>query len=423
MKKFGKKLMALAMAGVMMCSPLMVSAAETSDKSVALAGGSSTGSGSLEGWVDSEVFIVDLPTEPVGGSPYNFKLDPQHLLNKTQGDTYTNADATVWFGTNPGTSEPLKAKSKSNIPVELSVTASVAGLKGTSAEIVMTDDDTFTDDTATSLYMGVNLDGATAAIAAGKTEAKASVTLEAVAEDKFEFKYDAGSDPKYTYEFVGDDADAKEADFALKAACNDAADWGSVAADEGITPSVTVAWSMKPSVPELTVYKKSTGTGAITVTTNDVVKSAKLVKYNGAANTNALKAGTNYSVSGKTFTLLATWASGIKNETVIELTLANGQTQTLTIIVQDTPPELTYTYTKSSNTAITVTTFDEVKSAKLVKFNGAANTNALAIGTNCSVSGNQFTLLASWTSKITAETVISLTLADGQTQTLTITVK
>lgn len=252
MKKFSKKLMALAMAGVMLCSPLTAAAAmgtgnETDDRAVALTGGSSTGTGELEGWVDSEVFIVVLPTEDVDDSTYNFKLDPQHLLNKTQSDSYPDADATVWFGTNPGTSGALTAKSKSNIPVELSVSATVDGLKGESSEIVMTDDDTFADDTSTSLYMGVNLDGATAAIAAGKTEAKASATLEAVAEDKFEFKYDAGSSPKYTYEFIGSDTDAMQADFALKAACNDNADWGAVAADT-IAPKVTVAWSMKPYV-------------------------------------------------------------------------------------------------------------------------------------------------------------------------------
>ncbi len=89
----------------------------------------------------------------------------------------------------------------------------------------------------------------------------------------------------------------------------------------------------------------------------------------------------------------------------------------------DGPVALTATKVSGSTNAISVTTFAEVKSAKLVKYNGVANTNNLTIGTHCTVSGNTFTLASSWASKITAETVITLTFEDGQTQTLTVTVQ
>lgn len=427
MKKFGKKLMALAMAGVMMCSPIVAAAAEVdiTEKGTAATGYSVEGSGEFTGWADSDVFIVVLPTDEDAGSIYNFKLDPQHLLYLTdtaEEKTYNDPKATVWFGTNGGSSGKLTAKSKSNMAVDLSVSATMSDLKGTGYEIVMTDDNTFADDTSTSLYMGVTLGDDTVAIAKGATTATATATMDAVPADKFEIK--KTEDNKFKYEFVGNaEEDAKSVSFSLTSACNDGANWANVAAAEGVNPKVTVAWSIKPNVPELTYSKRSTYTGAISVTTADTVKSAKLIKFNGAANSNVLKAGTNYTTSGNTFTLIATWAAGIKSETIIELTLANGQTQTLTVKVEDTPSPLTVTKTAGSSADITVTTFDEVKSAKLVKFNGSANSNALTAGTNYNVSGTNFTLVGSWVSKVTNETVISLTLADGQTQTLTITVK
>lgn len=221
MKKFGKKLMALVMAGVMMCSPIVAAAADgdITNKTTAATGYSVEGSGEFTGWADSDVFIVVLPTDTEAGTIYNFKLDPQHLLHLTdEADTYTDPDATVWFGTSGGSSEKLTAKSKSNMAVDLSVSATMSNLKGTGYEIVMTDDDTFADDTSTSLYMGVTLGSDTVAIAKGATTATATATMEALPDDKFEVK--KTEDGKFAYEFVGDaETDAKAVSFSLTSAC------------------------------------------------------------------------------------------------------------------------------------------------------------------------------------------------------------
>lgn len=440
MKKFGKKLMALAMAGVLMCTPITAFATEVDDESSAE--GSITGSGDVEGIVNKDVFKVVLPTVATGDTTFNFILDPQGLIKDTNGSKYTNAtfDAAAkgLYFANPqddgstkymASSPALTAINKGTVDVDvtLTATADADSLKDTDKgyTIGLAADDTFANDKTTSVYLALVSGSQTAALATDG--ATITDTLAAAPSDAYEVTYDS-TEQKYKYGLTAaaqaaDYTGFKSLDFNLTGACNTAADW---AVAEEAAPSVDVAWTLEKHINDLTYDKIKGDTSAITVSTYDTVKSATLVKYNGAANTNTLTIGSNCSVSGNSFTLVSAWASKITAETVVTLTFENGRTQTLTINVVDptsTPQPLTYNKTAGDANAISVTTFAEVKSAKLVKYNGAANSNTLTIGTNCSVSGKTFTLLSSWASKITAETVVTLTFEDGQTQTLTITVQ
>ncbi|MDE6433395.1 MAG: hypothetical protein K2L07_04125 [Lachnospiraceae bacterium] len=440
MKKFGKRLMALTMVGVLMCAPLTAFATEVDEESSAQ--GNITGSGDVEGIVNKDVFKVVLPTVAAGDTTFNFILDPQGLIKDTDGSKYTNAtfDAAAkgLYFANPqdggstkymASSPALTATNKGTVDVDVTLTATADADSLKDADkgytIGLAADDTFANDKTTSVYLALVSGDQTAALTADG--ATITDTLAAAPSDAYEVTYNSTSS-KYEYGLTAaaqaaDYTGFKSLDFNLTGACNTDADW---AVAEDAAPSVNVAWTLEKHIDELTYDKMKGDTSAITVTTYDAVKSAKLVKFNGAANTNPLTIGTNCSVSGTSFTLLAAWTTKITAETVITLTFENGRTQTLTINVIDptaTPLPLTYNRKSGDTSAISVTTFAEVKSAKLVKYNGAANANPLTIGTNCSVSGKTFTLLASWASKITAETVITLTFEDGRTQTLTVNVQ
>jgi hypothetical protein len=159
-------------------------------------------------------------------------------------------------------------------------------------------------------------------------------SIEALA-DAYEVTY---ADGKYSYALkstLGDD-DFNSLDFWLTGACNqtEGVDWSALK-DE--TPTVTVSWTLKDSTSskDITVTKTASSTAAITVTTAAEVTSAQYVKVNGAANTNTLKKGTQYTVSGTSFTLTSAVAKALTSgDTVVTLTLSDGTTQTLTITVQ-----------------------------------------------------------------------------------------
>lgn len=140
MKKNLLKFMALAMTGIMLCAPLSVNAtqADAPDDS---AEGTTTGSGEVEGILDKEVFKVDLPVIPNDGSDttFDFILDPQGLIRDTDSAAYDGADfdskaAGLYFKNTDGSdtwysaeSDFLKAVNMSTIPVDISITASLAG--------------------------------------------------------------------------------------------------------------------------------------------------------------------------------------------------------------------------------------------------------------------------------------------------------
>ena len=428
-KRF-KKFVAVATACALMLTPISANAeGETS------AEGSTTGSSQLEGIINKDIFSVVLPTIADDDATFDFIIDPQGLIAATGNAAYPNAtfsdaDKGLFFKNDAdnysSTSNSLTAVNKGTGVVDVTLSATADALKDDTAgySIQLADSASFaSSDTTTSLYLALTSGDDTVALT--EDGASISTSLDAAPADAYEVKY---ADGAYSYGLT----DAAEAadytgfdslDFSLTGACNTNADW---TAAKDATPTVEVTWALEKHIDSLKYTKTPGDTSAISVSTYAQVKSAKLVKYNGVANSNNLTIGSNCSVSGNTFTLLASWASKITAETVIELTFEDGKTQILTITVEDpqtTPLPLTYEKASDSTDAISVTTFAEVKSAKLVKYNGSANSNSLTIGSNCSVSGNTFTLLASWASKITAETVITLTFEDGQTQTLTITVK
>lgn len=264
-----KKILAVSLAGAMVLGN--ASAVFAADKE-----GSATGEGETQYVAANDVFDVVFPTTADNATTFDYLLDPDGLISKTNGDRYTGKafddGKTVYFlrsakvdGTVGGTagtgncdytdtSDEIKVVNKSTKAVDLKVTAKVATVDG----IKMAASDTFTDSegtasTDTELYLAlVGTDGTTPeekAITADGTELTASIAADSNA---YTVKWvAAANDGNGEYQKVLSDA-AKAADykgfksysFQVKGKCNTGTniDWSGLTEN---APKIDLVWSVK----------------------------------------------------------------------------------------------------------------------------------------------------------------------------------
>jgi len=357
MKKTFKRFLAFAMVAVLMANPMSALAAETTEETTSPAIGSADASGDVEGFVDTTIFKVVLPTSAEG--TFDFKMDPQGLIAATSGEAYTGAtfedDATVFFNTASSdasgdyksTSNYIEVLNRGTVAVNVSVEATVTGLD----KIAMASSDaafTSGDAAVPELYLAFIASGdctsgdaaanTTPILTTGsKTSATIEATMPAASADFYEFNYASG---EYTFDLKADKASGDatifpDYSFALTGACNSEADWTDA---KNEVPDVQVIWTLEDAESgpqDITVTKTASSTAAITVTTYDTVTKAEYVQLNGVAKSTVLSAGTIYTVNGTSFTLASGVAKAITSgTTIIKLTFASGETQTLKIVVQ-----------------------------------------------------------------------------------------
>lgn len=210
--------------------------------------GSEIGVGEVEGSVKTDIYQVVLPTDTKG--IFDFILDPQGLINKTNaaaydGDTFEEG-ATVFFKRTEGqakvdysnTSDFVTITNKSSIAVNVSLHVSISpeSIDG----IALTDDKEFTDDNSASLYLAV-VDGENE-IPIGEEGVTIDVTIEAAPEGAYEYIYNEDSD-EYIYKLSDDlgGIEFHDYSFQLTGAANGEGDWSEVM---GAEPEVTVAWEI-----------------------------------------------------------------------------------------------------------------------------------------------------------------------------------
>ncbi len=275
MKKNLSKLVALAIAGAMVITPLPVSAAEVDSEDAAQ--GTTTGTGDVEGIVNKDVFKVELPTIAAGDTTFNFILDPQGLIKDTNGAAHSGAtfdeNAKGLYFANPqadssvkymASSPALTAKNKGTVDVDVTLSATANALSDTGYSIGLAPDDTFAGDKATNVYLA--LVSGTQTVALTDEGATITDTLDAAPADAYEVTYDT-TDSKYKYGLTAaaqaaDYAGFDSLDFNMTGACNTAADW---AAAETAAPTVDVAWKLErhktaPSAPASATFVKGIDT-------------------------------------------------------------------------------------------------------------------------------------------------------------------
>ncbi len=263
MKKTFKRFLAFAMVAVLMANPMSALAAETTEETTSPAIGSADASGDVEGFVDTTIFKVVLPTSAEG--TFDFIMDPQGLIAATSGDAYGGTasadfeeDATVFFQTASADAAKKDYKSTSNyiqvlnrgtVDVNVTVEATIDGL----SDIAMAADEaafTSGDAAVPELYLAFTASGDAsgdakdAPVALTKDGAKITAVLDAADQDMYEFNYASG---EYTFdlkdEYVSGDADDfADYSFALTGACNSEADWTDV---KTAVPAVNVVWTLE----------------------------------------------------------------------------------------------------------------------------------------------------------------------------------
>lgn len=262
-----KRLLALTLAATMVMGSSVTAFADE---------GSQTGTGDIEGIVNTDVFSVVLPTAT--DATYKFILDPQGLIEATNSAAYSGATFTgnnLYFNsaadTYGDTSAVLTAVNKSSFGVDINLKATLTGYDGLTVASSASDATSETDDPA--IYLAIKKEAGTVAhdaatpsieltnsatseaiaVSDGVAAANVTMTLAAPAADE-------NSKPAYVYSYADDEysyelnsaweGNFNGVAFALTGAIN-TYDPTSASTVDGwadlanITPSVNVVWSIE----------------------------------------------------------------------------------------------------------------------------------------------------------------------------------
>lgn len=287
------KILAASTAATMLLAPATVFADDVTDPGSASSG--INGDGSLEGYVNKEVFRVVLPTI----QNVNFTLDPQGLLNKADKNTYATGAGAVYFenakagGGDPtysNTSDEIVIYNKSSYDVEVGLSVTMD-----TGDVTLAAKNDLTTAKTPSLYLGLikGTDAATAITTSSYDSAAATVTkvpeVDGTTVTKgYQIKANTsavdGVDKSpngfwYTYELTSDfaDTDAQKISYKLEGACDSKADWSKID-----TKAVTakVAWTItkagEPSVSGKAYNRQNTeNTYTLKNFTGKTIKSLK----------------------------------------------------------------------------------------------------------------------------------------------------
>lgn len=361
MRKTVRKFMALTMVGVLMITPLTTFAADTTEETTeeSAANGSAEGDATLEGYLgeDDKIFKVVLPTEDAASAAFAFTMDPQNLLYKTQGDgtDYTDGQTVIFTNgdtpTYSDTSDTLTVTNKSMFDVDLKLTATMSGLADETAgyDIKMTSDNTFANDTTTSLYLAMVHETTTANSVVAVAETTTPITADASGvsvtatiggtPDNYEPKKGADG---YTYAEIASPNDYDgTATFKLTGKCNPNGDWSKLDDASSAAPKVTVAWELKkhtpaPSIQTSATFTKGTALSLpVTLGSGDTAATkATVTVASSTTGTFAAATGVSYNATSKSIDIAGTALSGAAADSKRYLKVVFNDTAKTTIIVE-----------------------------------------------------------------------------------------
>lgn len=362
MKKLTRRISVGVMAVSLVMSSSLVAFAEDPKT------GTSGGTGSMEGIVETDVFKVDLPTEATDA--YDYFADPQGLIRKTDAARYEGAEfgeGNVFFanadGSYSNTSDAATIVNKSSAPLSVAVKAkaTVGGAQGAAG---LATGKIFADtNTNLEVYLGLidSLNAEKPLTATDTTEGTDAIlkaVLGAAPEDAYEYSYTDGTGYAYAIKSDVSAFNFAEYSFQITGVANDKATWKA----DTVLPTVSVTWDVAlagesdtvtvatpdqtppapaeaaPSIATTTYTATSGSPVAMTVDLGTGAKAAEGIAKVRNVNANIDVPATRYSFSGTTLTLDATF---IKNN-MTDISSANGLK--LSVVFSDT-----------ANTAVEIT--------------------------------------------------------------------
>lgn len=215
--------------------------------------GTSTGTGSSEGHLDKEKLNVVLPTIASGSTPFDYTMDPERLIQETNGAKYEDftfpeaaSDTGVYFQTGEkefkNTSNTYKVinKSSCNVTIDVDVQA-IASAGG--KDIPLATAKPGDSETTAKLYLTLTAGDGTKAVSTTKDTITKTI---AGNENNFETVY---KDSAYAYEEKATLAGPwKAMNISMTGEVNKKA----IAADT-TAPQVTVTWTWKKAADNATV--------------------------------------------------------------------------------------------------------------------------------------------------------------------------
>ncbi|MEE3472631.1 MAG: hypothetical protein VZR24_18460 [Butyrivibrio hungatei] len=197
-----------------------------------------------------DVVSVALPAiSEDGESPFDFIIDPQGLIFATDAAKYgggkVEENATILFRNHDGEydfsrrSDSLTVKNRSNVPVIVTITASVENL----GDIELSGSKDYGDSEACSMYLAVVDDEGNEKPISEDGEISISTEMRRAPEDAYIYRIDE-ENGSYSYELSRspEEIDFDSYSFGLTGYCNPNGNWQDVA----VHPVVKVTWKVEP---------------------------------------------------------------------------------------------------------------------------------------------------------------------------------
>lgn len=323
-----KKLLAILAAMAMAMSPISVLADTATELP---ADGSNTNKGNVEGAIKEELISVELPT--VGDNAFNFILDPQLLIERTDGvshnngtggsvDVVTEAGTSVYFKNANAdayavSSTALSVTNKSSMEINVSVKAELKMSSGDAITVVTKDAATTTGSALNLSIKLKNVSSGAVSYIAGESdatcEAVATATMAGLSADNFKPQWN-GTD-KYEYVPSGSAVGTTTA-FVFEGSCNKEADWTKVAdmqADLIVIWNITQGGGVRATKDGTVEWTDTTQPLVFTIDTSSFggsqlsdfafKRGTDIFGYNGSWGTSNLKDMGWLSIDGNTVTI------------------------------------------------------------------------------------------------------------------------
>jgi hypothetical protein len=343
-----KKFMAIALVATMVFGSCITAYAEAPVTS-----GGSDGAGASEGHVEEKKVTVILPTVPEGSTPFNYTMDPERLIQKTdaakyaEGTTFPDSegDKGVYFHTGEktyaNTSNTLQVINKSSCAIKLTV--SVKATQNTAKDIELATSSTVATQDAPNLYLGLKVGSDTKVV----KKAEQADTVEKIiagVPDNFETAVvtNEGNEKVYTYREKANATTWKAMNISMEGAVSNlpiAADvtaptvnvtWAYVEAESGATPaSDAVDYSTTPAGPtEASASASSVKVGGsvnITLPAGVTISEIQKKKTDGSYNTLPAEYYTLEDITdGKKLTIKSNMLTTYTSATTIKVILSDG---------------------------------------------------------------------------------------------------
>lgn len=205
--------------------------------------------------LEQDIIAVDLPAlQEEEGSPFDFIIDPQHLIFETGAEAYgggvVEEEANLLFrNQTEGAfdfsrySDKLTVVNRSTIPVMVTISADIADV----GDIEMVQDKDFPEDGSPYMYLAIVDDEGNEQPVAEDGTVSMSVEMQRAPESVYAYTLNPETgDYEYKLSGSSEDADFDTYSFGLTGECSSDADWGKFF----VLPKITVTWRVEPILTE-----------------------------------------------------------------------------------------------------------------------------------------------------------------------------